>query len=299
MPVDFTNLGGWVEDRAAVERVLESLPMPLFGAAAPHLFGLAMPKTTLLYKAFKEVIGSYPAYVAQKIGDCVSMGFGHGVDLLQCVEIAMGGEAEAFEYTSTEAVYGMARVDIGGGRLGNGDGAVGAWAAKAVSTIGTVSRKVAGEYSGERAKSWGRSGVPADIKSQAGAHKVKTVSLVASWEEAKVAIANGYPVTICSDQGFTMNRDANGFCRPSGSWNHCMLLCGFREDEHPGGFIFQSWGPDTPSGPLSLDQPGNTFCAETSVVDRMIRQGDSWALSAFDGYPGRPLPASWTYDSMA
>ena len=62
----------------------------------------------------------------------------------------------------------MARVDIGGERGSYSDGAVGAWAAKAVSTIGTVSRDVVGPYDGQRAKDWGAEGVPADIKAKAG-----------------------------------------------------------------------------------------------------------------------------------
>ena len=73
------------------------------------------------------------------------------------------------------------------------DGAVGAWAAKAISTEGTVSRNVTGAYDGQRAKLWGYQGVPADIKSQAVNHKVKTVSLVTTYEELEDALANGYP----------------------------------------------------------------------------------------------------------
>jgi len=69
--------------------------------------GSGTGKTTLLYKAFKEVNkGSYIDYPAQTIGDCVSHGFGHGVDLLGAVQIALGHKNEVFHQTATEAIYG-------------------------------------------------------------------------------------------------------------------------------------------------------------------------------------------------
>lgn len=296
--MDFTHLGGWIDDKASVESVLADLPMPYFASAAPGLFAGPLPATTLLYKAFKTVNNTYPSYPAQSIGDCVSQSFGHGVDLLACVEIAIGGEAETFKHTSTEFIYGTCRIDIGGGRI-NGDGAVGAWAAKAINTIGTVSRELTGEYDGNKAREWGRRGVPDDLKVQAKDQKVLTVSLVSTWEELKAAIANGYPVAVCSNQGFTMARDANGFCRPKGTWNHCMLVVGYREDATPGACVMQSWGPNVPSGPTTLDQPDNTFWADPQTIGRMLGQGDSWALSSFDGYPAQPMPAKWSYSMMA
>ena len=297
--MDYEALGGWVHSPDEVAKHLATLAKPTFAEAAPHLSGAGTDKTVLLYKAFKDVNGGYIPYAAQQIGDCVSFGFGHGVDLLECVQIAIGHKAEALEQTATEAVYGMARVDIGGGQLGRGDGAIGAWAAKAVSTIGTLSRDVVGPYSGQRAKQWGASGVPADIKAKAGDHKVKTATLVSTYEELEDALANGYPVPVCSNQGFTMTRDEQGFCRPRGVWGHCMLIVGVRADDRPGACIFQSWGPGTPSGPLALDQPSNSFWADRDVVARMLAMQDTWALSNFDGYPGQVLPAHWSYAGFA
>jgi hypothetical protein len=296
---DAPHFTGWVHDPAAVQAVTATLPRPLFGDAARPLAGSGQGKTTLLYKAFKEVNGEYIKYPAQTIGDCVSHGTAHGVDLLACVQVALGKKAEAFRQTSTEAVYGMARVDIGGERGSYSDGAVGAWAAKAVSTLGTISRDVTGPYDGRKAKEWGARGVPADVKAKAAEHKVKTVSLVTTYEELEDALANGYPVPVCSNQGFTMERDEYGFCRPRGHWGHCMLIVGVRNDEHPGACIFQSWGSGVPSGPLTLDQPDNSFWATRDVVAAMLAARDSWALSSFDGYPGQPLPAAWSYASFA
>lgn len=284
MSYDPTKLGGWHHDPDAVAEVLGQLPYPLFGAAAPNLAGTGADKDILLYKMWKTVCGKYWPYPAQQIGCCVSRGFSEGVDLLECVQIGIGKKAEKFEETSHEAVYGMARVDIGGQRGSYSDGAVGAWAAKAVTTIGTVSREVTGPYDDNKCKEWGAKGVPVDIKAKAGEHKVKTTSLVTTWSELTDALANGYPVPVCSNQGFTMTRDSQGFCKPRGSWSHCMLIVGVRVDR-PGACIFQSWGMDTPSGPLDFDQPPNSFWAEKSVVESMLGMRDSWTLSSFDGYP--------------
>jgi hypothetical protein len=297
--MDYTTLGGWVHSPDEVAKHLATLAKPTFAEAAPHLSGAGTDKTVLLYKAFKDVNGGqYIPYVAQQIGDCVSFGFGHGVDLLECVQIAIGKKPEKLEQTATEAVYGMARVDIGGGQI-RGDGAIGAWAAKAVSTIGTVNRDVVGPYSGKRAKQWGAQGVPADVKAKAGDHKVKTTALVSTYEELEDALANGYPVPVCSNQGFTLTRDEQGFCRPRGVWGHCMLIVGVRGDDRPGACIFQSWGPDMPSGPLALDQPSNSFWADRKVVEDMLAMQDSWAISSFDGYPDQTLPAHWGYEGFA
>jgi hypothetical protein len=291
---------GWHHSPEEVGKHLATLAKPTFAMAAPDLVAAGEGKTVLLYKAFKDVNqGKYLDYPAQQIGDCVSHGFGHGIDLLESVQIAIGHKPEAFKQTATEAVYGMARVDIGGGQLGNGDGAVGAWAAKAVTTIGTVSREIVGAYDGNRAKAWGREGVPEEIKAKAGDHKVLTATLVSTYQELEDAIANGYPVPVCSNQGFTMTRDDQGFCRPKGVWGHCMLIVGIRNDDRPGACILQSWGPDQPSGPLALDQPSNSFWVDREIVAQMLAMEDSWAISQFDGYPGQALPSHWSYSDFA
>jgi hypothetical protein len=297
---DFLKLGGWIHNPAEVQRMLAGMPRPYFAATAPHLGGSGAGQTTLLYKAFKDVNDDqYIDYPAQAIGDCVSHGFGHGIDLLEAVQIAIGHKAEEFKQTATEAIYGMARVDVGGQRGSYSDGAVGAWAAQAVSTLGTLSRDVVGPYDGRRAKLWGAEGVPADQKAKAGDHKVRTSSLITSYSDLEDALANGYPVTVCSNQGFTLERDEHGFCNPQGIWGHCMLIVGVRADQRPGACIFQSWGSSMPSGPLEIDQPPNSFWADRDVVERMLNMRDSWALSNFDGYPCQALPSHWTYADFA
>ncbi len=298
---DFTPIGGWIHDPDEVARQLATMPRPLFADAAPHLGGSGAGRTIRLYRAFKEVNdGSYFDYPAQAIGDCVGHAFGHGVDLLAAVQVAGGGSGDGpFRQTATEAVYAMARVDIGGQRGSETDGAVGAWAAQAVTRLGTIDRAVVGPYDGVRSRSWGARGVPADLKAQAAARKVRSASLVKTYEELEDALANGYPVPVCSNQGFTLERDDDGFCQPRGTWGHCMLIVGVRSGPRPGACLFQSWGPDLPTGPMALDQPPNSFWADRDVVAGMLAIGDSWALSQFHSYPCRAIPPRWSFAGFA
>lgn len=272
---------------------------PTLAEAAPHLVGA--PDSTdpiLLYKAWRDVLGKDPDYPAQQIGDCVSFGHGHSNDLLQCIEIGLG-EPAVFQETDTEFIYGTSREVAG--ILGRQDGSYGAAAVKAMTTVGMVSRAMLGgdgNYSGQRAKAWGLSGVPASAKQEAGAFKLGSAAQVSTWDELVAAMRNGYPVTICTAQGFTLDRDADGFCRARGRWGHCMFIAGVRFDR-PGACIVQSWGPETPSGPRALDQPSFSFWAERPVVERILGEGDSWALSKSPAFERRELPPAWKYHDAA
>jgi hypothetical protein len=254
-----------------------------------------VPEQVFLWDACKRVTGGQlTAHDQDGVGCCVGEGFSSAVEYLACVEIALGGPPGQFHPISSAAIYALSRVEIGGGHV-HGDGSVGAWAAKAVSQYGVLPRSSLGKYDlshfdSERARSWGRDGLPDDLEPEARKHPVKTVSLVKSFEEAQAALGHGYPVAVCSDQGFTMTRDRDGFCVPRGSWGHCMCFIGASNGARPGLCCLQSWGPNVPDGPIGLgDHPNCAFWVDADVADRMLRQGDSWALSAFVGFPARKL----------
>lgn len=293
----YPHLEGWL----GVDDVQRSFAAsrPTFAQAAPLLIGdEADGQPILVYKALKDVLGSYPTYPAQQIGDCVSFGHAHGLDMLQCIEIALG-EPSDFRETATEFIYGTSREVAG--ILGRGDGSYGSAAVEAMTTIGVLSREMMGAdgaYSGARAKSWGRYGVPAELKQKAATFKLGSAARVTTWEELTAALKNGYPVTVSSGQGFTLIRDAAGFCLAKGSWGHCMVIGGVRFDR-PGACILQSWGPDQPTGPTALDQPSFSFWADRSTVEGMLAQGDSWALTKAPEFAARSLPEHWSYHQAA
>lgn len=288
---DFPYQTGWIDDGG---HELIAADLPVLATDAPDLLPTAEPsKPIRLYRAWWDVTGNYPDYPAQQIGDCVSFGHGHANDLLQCVEIALGEPSE-YRETDTEFIYATSREVAG--ILGRGDGSYGAAAAKAMLNMGIVSREMLGSdgaYSGSRAKSWGRTGAPSDVKAKAGPYRLGAVARVTTWGSLVAALWNGFPVSVCSNWGFTMTRDAQGFCRPRGTWAHCMFFAGARFDR-PGACCTQSWGSDTPSGPLDLEQPSYSFWIDKQYVERMLAAGDSWALSRSPEFVKRPLPADWS-----
>lgn len=289
------DLFGYVYDWREVERFVSSLSRPVFGVGAAPLRDSGKGRTVLLHKHLEAVAGRFRVH-RQTVGDCVSHGWGLCVDVLKAVEISLRGEREKWTgETATEPIYAFSRVEVGGGRLGNSDGSVGAWAARAVSEYGTLVREKyengvdLRRYSGAKARSWGRrgAGVPDFLEPTAREHPVRTVSLVTSYENARDAIANGYPVPVCSMQGFRSRRDRDGFAKPSGTWAHCMAFVAVDDSRgRPGLLCVNSWGPDWISGPKRLNQPEGSFWVDADIVDRMLRRDpDSYSLSSFEGFP--------------
>jgi hypothetical protein len=290
----YTTYCGWLGIDETQQHFATQFPG--LAQCAPHLMLAGIPTTpVLLYKAWRQVLGQDPQYVAQQIGDCVSFGHAHANDLLQCVEIGLG-EPSIFEETDTEFIYGESRKVAG--ILGRQDGSYGAAAVKAMTTVGMVSRAMLdhdGTYSGDRARSWGLTGPPASVEQAAKSFKLGAAAMVTTWAELIAAIQSGYPVTICTGQGFTLTRDSDGFAKAHGTWGHCMCIAGVRFDR-PGACVLQSWGPNCPTGPTALDQPTFSFWAEQPVIEAILNEGDSWALSKSPSFHQRELPPSWKYD---
>lgn len=298
---------GWIDDPVAVERVVATLERPLFALASPQLRGTA-ERDVLFWEIERKVLGrTLPAH-RQTIGDCVSHGWGRGVQDLKLIQIASAAKREEWQAeVATEPIYAGSRVEIGGGRLG-GDGSIGAWAAKWVKEYGILLRQSYGSidlsrYDGRRARDWGRRGrgVPDELEPVAREHPVRTVSLVTDAESGREALANGFPIPICSNQGFSTVRDPSGFCRPQGRWDHCLLARGTcrvkaASGGRPAVAIQQSWG-ESPTGPnrvtlesgREIELPQGVFLIELDVFGRMLARNDSFALSEFEGFPRREL----------
>jgi hypothetical protein len=286
-----TFIHGWIEDPDAVTEVLMTLEHPTFASAAPDLAGGGEGKTVLLWKTLEQVTGRPYEFDRQTIGDCVSHGNGLASDLIESAQIVLENSGETWSgRAATEVIYGGSRVEIGGGRVW-GDGSVGAWAAKWLSTYGVVPRGKYGDidltnYDGQRARQWGRSGVPDALEPIARQHPVTAITLVDTYEAARDAIAGGHPVSVCSNQGFAMTRDSSGFCRPQGRWGHCMCFVGTVGDSRrPGLICFNSWGDylqGSPRGPLEI--PDGGFAVDADVAHRMLQAGDSFAFAGLKGW---------------
>ena len=300
-PDDYVPTFGWVRDEEVVRSNLDRERTVWFSETPA---GRSVPRSAddvYLWRAVRWAAGRapddpswYPNINQRDVGCCVGAGFKHAVDALLAFQVRSGRPGR-WQPTSAEVIYAGSRVEVGGGRI-SGDGSVGAWAARWCRDWGVVDMAVHGphdlrEFSPRRAREWGRprAGVPDDLEPIAKRHPVRGTALVRSWTDVERAVRQGYPVVLCSDQGFRMDRDATGRARPQGQWAHCMAVLGVRA-EPAGAFILNSWGDQAHTGPrVPPDMPPAGFWADAAVVHRMAAQGDSFALSDAVGFPARPL----------
>ena len=292
-----SDLGGWVNDPAKVEEVMTELPFPVFSDVWTNIKDSGKGKKILLYDYIKKASGGKYPVRKQTVGDCVSQGAAYAVDAVKSVDIILKKEFDEWvAETATEDIYAGSRVQIGKGRL-SGDGSIDAWAAKYVNQYGALPRGKYGnvdlsKYSGSRARSWGRrgSGVPKTLIPYAKKHPILTVSRVDSYEQVRDLICNGYAVTIASNQGFESRRDKEGFARPKGNWAHQMSILAVDDEyKRPGVLVQNSWGRWN-GGPKRHDQPDGSFWVDAEEIEkRILKKGDSWAFSGYEGFKPRTL----------
>lgn len=288
---------GWVDDPEAVESVMKELPFPIFGDVWEPIKDTGKGKIVLLYKVIETVAKTFPMR-KQTIGDCVSQGAAYAVDAIKAVDIYLHKQFEEWiAETATEDIYAGSRVQIGGGRIGGGDGSVGAWAADYITKFGALARQKYGNvdlsvYDGNRARQWGAAGrgVPQELIPIAKEHPVQVVSRVDTYEQARDLLANGYAITIASMQGFSNRRDAEGFAKPEGQWAHQMSILAIDDEyKRPGVLVQNSWGVWN-GGPKRHEQPDGSFWVDADVIEkRIFSQGDSWAFSGYEGFKPRKL----------
>lgn len=306
---------GWVPNPEGVREFLGELDKPTFAEAGPDAIREAKGVDTFLYrpaqKAHQALYGKPWVVERQGIGDCVSWGWSHGVYVAQCVDWETGRLANPPPFPATEAVYGGSRVEArgksGDGRSpvgGYSDGSYGAAAARWVRDWGVVYRDRYGSldlttYSADRAKEWGAFGCGGKgdggkLDAIAKKHPATHVALVKTWAEAAAAIESGFPIPVCSGQGFASHRDDAGFAAAQGSWAHCMCFVAVRYQKNgspsDGLLCLNSWGPTWVGGPKwPADQPDGSFWVKRSTVERMLSGEDSFAVGSVTGFGWRDL----------
>lgn len=296
----FVPLFGYTPDPEATAAFVSTLAKPTLAQAGPDLV-LDESRDVFLGNALLAVNPGWKRG-SQQIGSCVGWGWALSVDVLAACDVVLRNEPETYGGdTLAASVYGFSRVEVRGGPNYGGDGSYGGAAAKAVTKFGTLqlgqnyAGQVFRDQGGTREKAWGRTGVPDELEPFAKQHKVANVTLVRSFEEAAKAIQNGYPVAVCSGQGFSMTlRD--GYLSPMGSWAHCMMFMGVRWKPYPALWCENSWGncysgtPDK-SLPAPFQLSGGWVKSETCTS--MLRGEDSFALAGFEGFKARTLPDDW------
>lgn len=230
------------------------------------------------------------------VHNCVSFGAKNALEKLECIEIVQGGEREEFHPIFPPFFYGTGRVFVGKAELGpNEDGSSGSWMAAAVMKYGALRSDEAGvpTYSGQVARKWGyKPGPPANFVDVAKTFLVKSAARLRSFDEVVAAIANGYPVTIASNQGFNMMPSSTGFHEPGREpWPHQMCIIGAdTKYKTPYGIIENNWGDS--HGRLKdfddmHDLPIGCLRVRAEIIDRMVKSGEAFAYSAFSGFPSK------------
>jgi hypothetical protein len=213
---------GWIDRPDIFEPYCDTLPNTVQMMA--DLRPVQDDKPVILTKFHRDLLGHDPdARTAGYRGLCLL-----GIWQL-CQYLPSGADSDqsrhyGYEEASTESIYALSRCEIGQQFGSYVDGSVGAWAAKALTTKGLLSRTKVGPYDPKRAKEWGAKGLPDNLEPEALTHLFKTAVNVRDYDQAVQLIQAGYPVPVCSSQGFGDERDQDGFLRPRGRWNHCMLF---------------------------------------------------------------------------
>lgn len=280
-----------VED---TEKLLTSLPRPLFGDCSDQIVGSGKGKISLPYKCIQIFEPEFGEYERQVTGDCVSHGARNAIDVSRTVEIIDKKENESYSARgATEGIYGS--------RGHTGEGMTCSQAARFVSTQGGILLRKKypsvdlSVYNGHMASRWGRSGTPRSLVEAAKANPVKTVSLIRTVAEARDALANGYGLNVCSNVGFNSRRDKNGISRRKGSWGHAMAWIGMDDTrERDNGILFlvqNSWGLWN-AGPRVLGQPNGSFWITEGDAASMLSQNGSFVFSSVVGFP--PQKVDWS-----
>jgi hypothetical protein len=272
----------------------------IYKSLPPQMVANAAGKKTFLYQVNRKVLGQDTKNYPQQIGDCVSFGAKNAIEYLICCEKLLKGERAKWRPIFPPYLYGTGRVYVGNGRLGSGDGSLGSWMAEAVIKYGTIPSDEEGvpNYQGSVAKQWGAPNGRSYLDKWKGLgqkHLVRSAAKINNWEELVAAVSNGYPCTVASNQGFTMEADSRGFHRASGSWAHQMCIIGI-DDEYsdPYALILNSWG-DVHGHLKSFYDPNENLPvgvirAHRTTIENMIRSGgETFAYGNMDDFEDQDL----------
>lgn len=257
-----------------------------------------------LWQAGVKVLGKFLPYNHQLTGSCVGAGGGNAAKTLMCVEIALKGEAEEYRELWWPFTYGKSRERAG--MRSPGEGSLGSSWAQAATQDGIFARvddlpafrEVSGwlQLSDKLEYQWS-DGDAIDRKwiEVGRQHLIKTAAQIRNSQEARAALANGYPLTLASMFGTRGPRKAGNptvnLAEWDASWAH-QMFCDEAWDHPTLGLIFRignNWGPGAHPAPPSNDSPPGGFYVTAKTFDRICQGDEVFALSAYAGYPARSI----------
>jgi hypothetical protein len=276
----------WAEEAAPI--IAANPPFQLVDAEGNAIVQDNANANVRLWDGVVKARGSHLRNYPQQVGDCVSFGVKNAVEYL----FAADGERD-FREVHPSYFYGYARVIVGKGAV-RGDGAVGAWGAKAAKDGGTLffADNGAPAYSGSLARQWGQQGPPQAFIDIAKTRRVKTIAPVKTAVQCRDAICNGYPVTVASMFGTTDIQEVDGrwVANPNAQWAHQMCVIGYDGSGAVDYFyVLNSWGEAAHPRPLQGEPPGGFWVTFDTMDRKMCKPGDCWSFSDLDGFPAREL----------
>lgn len=243
----------------------------------------------------------------QESGSCVGNGGGQAVWYLSAVDQVMRGEAEVSKLPFYLYTYGKGRER--GGLRGRGEGSFGAAQAEAEREDGNLFADTDGlpqpKMSDSYGITWGSdvemdwsdgAAIAAKWDKIAKSYIVKTTAQARSANDVRNGLMNGYPTTIASDWGGQMRPPIKGSAIPvllntrADTWQHQMCIIGCMKHPEFGWiyYILNSWGPNA-HGKCPTGAPPGGFWVQEKDVEYIVRQGDSFIYSGFEGFPAREI----------
>jgi len=251
-------------------------------------------RTARLWDLVRKVLGGDTPNSPQRTGDCVSFGAKNAVEYVQCAEI-LAGDLEEFRPVFPPYLYATGRVLVGGGRLRGRAGSLGSWMAKAVVEHGVLRSDHPGvpAYSAAVANRWGDGEGFRPFLDEGRRHPIRSAARIADWDALVAAVVNGYPCTIASNAGFAMKPGRDGFHARRGTWPHQMCVVAVCDDpRRPWAGLLNSWG-DVHGRVTDFETgdpwPAGTLRVTRDAVEEMLRKGECFAYSRFDGFPQQDL----------
>ena len=293
---------GWRPDLAAIEVPKMVAERDLHGLAFFFAPIAEPPKRVDLTQWLAKVFGERWYLNQGECGSCVAFGAALACDILMASVIVRNGIGKARHRTDPMSIYWGSRVEIGRNRI-RGQGSVGVWACEYLKQYGALPQHKFPEIDLSKydpSLCCGRlssQGVPDTLEPTARMHPVAEYAQVKRFDEAVYALSLGSPALICSTQGFQLRRDASGFGVPSRTWSnqpdiagHAQCVVGYELGDDPYLDIANSWGACYSGG--HEGQSPAVMKVRKSTADRMLKEGDSWALSGFKGFAGPALDFS-------
>lgn len=301
---DNLHLCGYVHNPKEIERIALMQPNPLLLCTALGIAGAGKGKEVFLFEIERKLTGKVRPPHNQTIGDCVSHGTTGGAEDLEFVQMAQDPTLR-FAWLASEVTYGLARIQIGHGGCGYGDGAVVAWGLQSGKDFGFLERgKYDGYdlsvYNGQTAKKFGRpgAGCPPELADLAKHNPIKAMSVIEGpdfYTQGIDVIASGGVLVTGSNQLYSNTRDERGFCRRGGRGGHCTHYNGFADTGSQPGIVYvQSWGLDVPtngaqqvtlgSGAVVTLPPGHFFITPEDFNRMHANGGEVWAITSETGW---------------